>query len=115
MNSAEPGDLLFFSDSGNGITHVGIFLGKNSGQGNNNQRMFVHSASDGASTGVIVSSIDQTNYWSKHLVGAKSFLSSTSEVKSMNRSGTKKSTSVSSASDFKNDQWWDDVDASWFE
>lgn len=115
INSAEPGDLLFFSDTGNGITHVGIFLGKNNGQNASNQRMMVHSASDGASTGVIVSSIDQSNYWSKHLVGAKSFLSSSSEVRNITRSKNKKSIKSSSESDFENDSWWDDVDASWFD
>lgn len=113
IDSAEPGDLVFFSDSGNGITHVGIFLGKNSGQGANNQRLFVHSASGGSSTGVIVSSLDQNNYWSSHLVGAKSFLSSSDEIRTFTRSGNKKSTS-SSQEDFENDSWWDDVDASWF-
>jgi len=50
----QPGDLLFFSTAG-GISHVGIYLGAG---------RFIHSASDGPRTGVIVSSI-QESYWKK--------------------------------------------------
>lgn len=50
----QPGDLLFFNTAG-GISHVGIYIGAGK---------FVHSASDGPRTGVIVSSI-QESYWKK--------------------------------------------------
>lgn len=55
FNECQPGDLLFFAASSK-ITHVGIFLGN--GQ-------FIHSASDGPKTGVIISRLSE-NYWSKH-------------------------------------------------
>ena len=50
----QPGDLLFFNTAG-GISHVGIYIGAGK---------FIHSASDGPHTGVIVSSI-QESYWKK--------------------------------------------------
>ncbi len=50
----DRGDLLFFNTTGK-LSHVGIYLGN--GQ-------FVHSASDGPKTGVIVSKISES-YWKK--------------------------------------------------
>lgn len=51
---AEPGDLIFFKTSGDGsITHIGIYIGKN---------QFIHAASDGNNTGVIVSSLKEKYY-----------------------------------------------------
>ena len=50
----QPGDLLFFQ-AGRRISHTGIYIG--AGQ-------FIHSASDGPKTGVIISSI-QEKYWKK--------------------------------------------------
>lgn len=50
----QPGDLLFFNTAG-GISHVGIYIGAGK---------FIHSASDGPHTGVIISSI-QESYWKK--------------------------------------------------
>ncbi len=50
----QPGDLLFFNTAG-GISHVGIYIGAGK---------FIHSASDGPRTGVIISSI-QEPYWKK--------------------------------------------------
>ena len=50
----QPGDLLFFNTVG-GISHVGIYIGAGK---------FIHSASDGPRTGVIISSI-QESYWKK--------------------------------------------------
>ena len=50
----QPGDLLFFNTAG-GISHVGIYIGAGK---------FIHSASDGPRTGVIISSI-QESYWKK--------------------------------------------------
>jgi probable lipoprotein NlpC len=48
----EPGDLLFFNTTGK-LTHVGIYLGGGT---------FIHSASDGPRTGVIISNLSET-YW----------------------------------------------------
>ncbi len=50
----EPGDLLFFNTTGS-LSHVGIFLGNGS---------FIHAASDGPETGVIISSLSEA-YWSR--------------------------------------------------
>lgn len=55
----KPGDLLFFAD-GEKISHVGIYLGENK---------FIHAASDGTNTGVVISRITD-NYWKKHYVSA---------------------------------------------
>lgn len=50
-----PGDLLFFKTTSSRISHVGIYLGAGK---------FVHAASDGPATGVIVSKIQEA-YWKK--------------------------------------------------
>ena len=50
----QPGDLLFFNTVG-GISHVGIYIGAGK---------FIHSASAGPRTGVIIASI-QESYWKK--------------------------------------------------
>ena len=61
----EIGDLLFFKTTGDGsISHVGIYMGN--GQ-------FVHAASDGPSTGVIISSLRES-YWKSHYFQAGRFL-----------------------------------------
>lgn len=57
--SLEPGDLVFFSASGKRISHVGIYLGEN---------LFIHAASDGPKTGVIVSKLAE-RYWKRTFVG----------------------------------------------
>lgn len=51
-SALEPGDLLFFNTTGV-VSHVAIFLGGST---------FIHSASDGPRTGVIISSLSE-NYW----------------------------------------------------
>jgi probable lipoprotein NlpC len=50
----EPGDLLFFNTTGR-LSHVGIYLGGGT---------FIHAASDGPRTGVIISSLSEP-YWKK--------------------------------------------------
>lgn len=55
----EMGDLLFFRTTGSGISHVAIYLGNN---------QFIHAASDGPNTGVIVSSLAEA-YWKSHYEG----------------------------------------------
>src|SRR5574344_2296178 len=68
----EPGDLVFFKslETGN-INHVGIYVGK---------RKFIHSASDGPNTGIIISTLDE-NYWKNHYAGSGRFLPTTKEAK----------------------------------
>ena len=54
LEEAEPGDLVFFKTNGDGsISHLGIYIGKN---------QFIHAASDGGNTGVIVSSLKEKYY-----------------------------------------------------
>lgn len=53
-DKALPGDLLFFNTTGK-ISHIGIYLGEG---------RFVHSASSGEKTGVIISSLEE-KYWKK--------------------------------------------------
>ena len=53
------GDLVFFSSSGNGVTHVGIYIGNGD---------FVHAST--SKTGVIISSLDSA-YYTRVWYGAK--------------------------------------------
>ncbi len=62
----EIGDVLFFITVGNSISHAGIYIGNN---------QFIHSASDGPNTGVIVSSLNQTT-WKNTYAGVGQFLPS---------------------------------------
>ena len=59
LENALPGDLLFFVTGGGPISHVGIFTG---------DRRFIHAASEGRSTGVIYSTLDES-YWSRTFAG----------------------------------------------
>ena len=65
----EPGDLLFFKTVGSKISHVGLYLGNN---------QFIHAASSGPSTGVIISSLKE-EYWKKSYVSAGRFLPASGE------------------------------------
>ena len=58
------GDLVFFKTTGATISHVGIYLGANK---------FIHSASDGPHTGVIISSLEE-NYWQRTYMAARRIL-----------------------------------------
>ena len=60
----EPGDLVFFKTVGSKISHVGLYMGNN---------QFIHAASDGPNTGVIISSLKES-YWSRTYAGAGRFL-----------------------------------------
>jgi probable lipoprotein NlpC len=55
----QPGDLVFFNTTG-GISHVGFYAGDGK---------FIHSASEGPRTGVIISSLDES-YWKRTYFGA---------------------------------------------
>ncbi len=61
--SLVPGDLVFFDTTG-GPSHVGIYIGNN---------QFVHAASEGPRTGVIISSLDE-RYYSTRYIGARRYL-----------------------------------------
>lgn len=97
----EPGDLVFFKTTGDGsISHVGIYIGKN---------QFIHSASDGPNTGVILSSLNES-YWKAHYSGAGQFLPSgredgaSSEEENFSaggETGSDKNASVSRSGDYK--------------
>ncbi|MDR2897805.1 MAG: C40 family peptidase, partial [Spirochaetaceae bacterium] len=65
----QPGDLVFFSVGGK-VTHGGIFLGG---------RSFIHSASDGPYTGVIISTLDES-YWKRTYIGSGRILPSGKQV-----------------------------------
>lgn len=54
-SSIRPGDLLFFVTVGNRISHTAIYIGNGK---------FIHSASAGSKTGVIISSLSE-KYWKK--------------------------------------------------
>ncbi len=74
----EPGDLVFFAvKNAKGIyhiSHVGIYLGLYTGDGPlHGKRIFLHAASDGPQTGVIVSDMEE-KYWSNHFYGYGRFL-----------------------------------------
>lgn len=58
-SALQVGDLVFFDTTGP-LAHVGIYLGNEE---------FIHSASDGPQTGVIVSSLGEP-YWSRAYAGA---------------------------------------------
>jgi probable lipoprotein NlpC len=56
----QPGDLVFFVTAGTRVSHVGIYTGGG---------RFIHSASEGPSTGVIYSRLDEA-YWRRTFRGA---------------------------------------------
>ena len=56
--SLQPGDLVFFNTSGNGVSHVGIYIGSNN---------FIHASS----SGVMISSIHDPHYWGSRYIGAR--------------------------------------------
>jgi len=55
-----PGDLVFFVTAGQRVSHVGIYTGDG---------RFIHSASEGPSTGVMYSRLDES-YWQRTYRGA---------------------------------------------
>lgn len=67
----EPGDLVFFKTVGSRISHVGLYMGNN---------QFIHAASDGPNTGVIISSLKES-YWKRTYAGSGSFLPATGDYR----------------------------------
>ncbi len=53
-----PGDLVFFNTTGRVPSHVGIYIGK---------MRFIHAASEGRETGVIISSLSENYYKTRML------------------------------------------------
>lgn len=115
-NQKEPGDLLFFSNtcSASKITHVGIYLGLYTGEGKlHGKHIFIHSASDGPETGVIVSSIDDENFWTRHYICTRRYLPTSKEASEIiTQKGAK--ALQSSPEEFTKDPWWSGIDLSWF-
>lgn len=62
-SSIRPGDLVFFNTEGY-ISHVGVYIGHD---------QFIHAASEGPETGVIVSSFAEA-YYRERFVGARRYL-----------------------------------------
>lgn len=78
-NELEPGDLVFFRSFGK-VNHVGIYLGRYQGEGPMHGReLFINAASEGPSTGVIVSALDEP-YWRRHYSSAGRFLPSSHDA-----------------------------------
>jgi cell wall-associated NlpC family hydrolase len=53
----QPGDLVFFNTTGQNPSHVGIYIGRNH---------FIHAASAGNMTGVIISSLSEDYYRTRY-------------------------------------------------
>lgn len=71
-NLIEEGDLVFFKTTGDGtISHVGIYIGRN---------QFIHAASDGSNTGVIVSSLTEKYYQNCFAAVGKPLASGSTEI-----------------------------------
>lgn len=64
LRTAQPGDVLVYDTVGGRPSHVGIFIGN--GQ-------FIHAASAGTRTGVIISQVTE-RYWSPKLIDVRNFL-----------------------------------------
>jgi len=60
-SNLKAGDLIFFDTEGNGVSHLGIYIGNN---------QFIHASS---SKGVIITSLSNT-YWAPRYYGAKRIL-----------------------------------------
>lgn len=72
----QRGDLVFFKTTGNSVSHVGIYLGNN---------QFVHSASDGPKTGVIISTLSES-YWARTYFASGSIFGGSGYVASADNS-----------------------------
>ena len=81
-DSREAGDLVFFKTTSSGnVSHVGIYIGGT---------QFIHAASDGPNTGVIVSSLKES-YWKAHYFATRRYLpASNSELLSVSPQSTEK-------------------------
>lgn len=97
-SARQPGDLVFFKTTGTGeVSHVGIFIGNN---------QFIHCASDGPNTGVIVSSLKESYWKGKYFrtgkflpdgTGADKVSAAASEASGSSSAATASSTSTETA------------------
>ena len=79
FSECEPGDLLFFRTYGK-VSHVGIYLGRYEGEGAwKGKEIFINAASEGARTGVTISTLDAP-YWHKHYSSSGRFIPSSKEI-----------------------------------
>ena len=85
----EAGDLLFFKTVGEKISHVAIYIGND---------QFIHAASDGPNTGVIISSLHES-YWSKTYFAVGQLLPSTISTKTADAGSTPAPSSSGGASE----------------
>jgi hypothetical protein len=74
----EAGDIVFFRTVGTTISHAGLYMGND---------QFIHSASDGPNTGVIVSSLKES-YWSRTYAGVGQILPSAGKTNNSSDTGT---------------------------
>lgn len=71
-NEREAGDLVFFKTTASGeVSHVGIYMGNS---------QFIHCASDGPNTGVIVSSLKESYWKGKYFSTGRYLEASNSEL-----------------------------------
>lgn len=84
----EAGDLLFFKTVGDKISHVAIYIGND---------QFIHAASDGPNTGVIISSLHES-YWSKTYFAVGQLLPSAQSAKTADASASGSSSGAASSS-----------------
>lgn len=93
----EPGDLVFFKTVSSKISHVGLYMGNN---------QFIHAASDGPHTGVIISSLKES-YWNRTYAGAGRFLPAIGEerVALVTEESSSSSTSSSTSSSGRDSQF----------
>ena len=89
----QPGDLVFFITVGTTVSHMGIYTGGG---------RFIHSASEGPLTGVIISSFDEA-YWMRTYLGAGRVLPPDDEMQ-LNNYTSNRSTGRTRAS-----QNWEDA------
>ena len=89
----EAGDLVFFKTTSSGdISHVGLYIGSN---------QFIHAASDGPNTGVIISSLKEA-YWKSHYYCTRRYLPASNSELLADSNSTSKSNTESTNSDSSN-------------
>ena len=62
VDSLRPGDVLGFSVEGNGVTHVGLYIGDGS---------FIHSASGGVKISSLTATDPDSDWWRRHWLMAR--------------------------------------------
>jgi cell wall-associated NlpC family hydrolase len=65
ISELRPGDILGFSTTGAGVTHVGLYVGDGS---------FIHSASSGVKVSSLDGSDGDSRYWRQRWISARRIL-----------------------------------------